>query len=95
LVDPDTLVGGVESIKAALAEVQAALADVRASGGDEYGDEIDRVQNAVSSVSSLVDSIQDGAGAQEILARIGTAALEVVAAVNALRDVVEQRCEPS
>jgi PKD repeat protein len=95
LVDPGTLVGGVESIRAALGDVQAALADVRASGGDEYAEQIDRIENAVSAVSDLVDTIQEGAGAQEILARVGAAALEVVAAVNALRNAVEQGCEPA
>jgi PKD repeat protein len=95
LIAPDTLVGGVESIRAALADVQAALAEVRASGTDEYADQIDRVENAVAAVSGLIDSIQEGAGAQEILAQAGTAALEVVAAVNALRDAVQQGCEPA
>jgi PKD repeat protein len=95
LIDPGTLVGGVDAIKAQLGEVQAALANVRASGTDEYGDEIERIESAVSAVSALVDSLEEGAGAQEILARVGTAALEVVAAVNALRDAVELGCEPA
>jgi PKD repeat protein len=95
LIDPSTLTGGVEGVRSALAEVQAAVAEVRASGGEEYGDEIDRVESAIAAVSSVVDSVQDDAGLQEVLGELASAGLEVVAAVNALRSAVQQGCEPS
>lgn len=95
LVDPSTLTGGVEGVRAAIAEVQAAVAEVRASGGEEYGDEIGRVEDAIAAVSSVVDSVQEGAGLQEILGELAAAGLEVVAAVDALRSAVQQGCEPS
>ena len=71
LVDPSTLTGGVEGVRAAIAEVQAAVAEVRASGGEEYGDEIDRVESAIAAVSSVVDSVQEDAGLQEVLGQLG------------------------
>jgi hypothetical protein len=95
LIDRDTLTGGVDGLTAAVNQVRSALENVRSSGGDEYSEQIDRVQNAVAAVQDLIEGIQGGAPSATVVAQIAAAALEVVAALNALQDAAQRGCEPA
>jgi PKD repeat protein len=95
LIDPDTVTGGLDGVRAALAEIQSAFDEVRSTATDEYTDEVERVGNAIAAVQSAVDDISSGASTQEIVSSLAGAALEVTAAVNALRVAVQQGCAPS
>jgi PKD repeat protein len=95
LIDPDTVTGGLESVTAALDEIRAAFDEVRSTATEEYQDEVQRVENAIDAVQSAIDEISSDATPQEIIASLAAAGLEVTAAVNALREAVQQGCEPS
>ena len=95
LIDPDTVTGGLDGVRAALAEIQSAFDEVRSTATEEYADEVERVGNAIAAVQSAVDDISSGASTQEIISSLAGAALEVTAAVNALRVAVQQGCTPS
>ena len=95
LIDPDTVTGGLDGVRAALAEIQSAVDEVRSTATEEYADEVERVGNAIAAVQSAVDDISSDASTQEIISSLAGAALEVTAAVNALRVAVQQGCTPS
>jgi PKD repeat protein len=94
LIDPDTVTGGLDGVRAALAEIGAAADEVRSTATEEYADEVERVGNAIAAVESAVDEISGDASTQEIIGSLAGAALEVTAAVNALRVAVQQGCTP-
>ena len=95
LIDRDTITGGVDGLTQAVNDVRTALENVRSSGGEEYSEQIDRVENALSAVQDLIDSIQGGASTASVAAQLAAAALEVVAALNALQDAAQRGCEPA
>ena len=95
LIDRDTLAGGVAGLTDAVNQVRSSLENVRSSGGDEYSEQIDRVQNAVGAVQDLIEGIQGDAPTASVVAQLAAAALEVVAALNALQDAAQRGCEPA
>jgi len=87
----DIAEGALQELRDNLAQVQSDLGTARDDAADEYGDEVDALEQAATSVGSSIEAAITSPSS-EALTDVGTAVESLGSSLSVLEDAVSNTC---